>query len=116
MKYTKQGNIDLIIDMAFILLKKTMQFSKVLFQTTTIQDLIWIQQSLYPFLTEKDKWKGKFYTSKCIVNLIAEMIEPYKGKDLCSLLWLWWYVSVLYIESHHRIFYIQACKDEWRAS
>ena len=23
--------------------------------------------------------KGEFYTPKCIVNLIAEMIEPYDG-------------------------------------
>lgn len=32
------------------------------------------------FALAEGKGKGEFYTPKCIVNLIAEMIEPYKGK------------------------------------
>ena len=32
------------------------------------------------FALQEGKGKGEFYTPKCIVNLIAELIEPYKGK------------------------------------
>lgn len=32
------------------------------------------------FAASEGKLGGEFYTPKCIVNLIAEMIEPYKGK------------------------------------
>lgn len=35
---------------------------------------------LSKFALAEGKGKGEFYTPKCIVNLIAEMIEPYKGK------------------------------------
>lgn len=31
------------------------------------------------FALAEGKGKGEFYTPKCIVNLIAELIEPYKG-------------------------------------
>ena len=31
------------------------------------------------FALQEGKGKGEFYTPKCIVNLIAEMIEPFKG-------------------------------------
>ena len=32
------------------------------------------------FAAAEGKGGGEFYTPKCVVNLIAEMIEPYKGK------------------------------------
>ena len=32
------------------------------------------------FALQEGKGKGEFYTPKCIVNLIAELIEPYQGK------------------------------------
>ena len=32
------------------------------------------------FAASEGKGGGEFYTPKCVVNLIAEMIEPYKGK------------------------------------
>ncbi len=32
------------------------------------------------FAATEGKGGGEFYTPKCVVNLIAEMIEPYKGK------------------------------------
>jgi type I restriction enzyme M protein len=32
------------------------------------------------FAAAEGKLGGEFYTPKCVVNLIAEMIEPYKGK------------------------------------
>jgi type I restriction enzyme M protein len=35
---------------------------------------------LSKFALAEGKGKGEFYTPKCVVNLIAEMIEPYKGK------------------------------------
>ena len=34
---------------------------------------------LSKFALKEGKGKGEFYTPKSIVNLIAEMIEPYKG-------------------------------------
>jgi type I restriction enzyme M protein len=34
---------------------------------------------LSKFALAEGKGKGEFYTPKCIVNLIAEMVEPYKG-------------------------------------
>lgn len=35
---------------------------------------------LSKFAIQEGKGKGEFYTPKSVVNLIAEMIEPYKGK------------------------------------
>lgn len=32
------------------------------------------------FAATEGKGGGEFYTPKCVVNLIAEMIEPYQGK------------------------------------
>jgi len=32
------------------------------------------------FAASEGKLGGKYYTPKCVVQLIAEMIEPYKGK------------------------------------
>ena len=38
------------------------------------------QYFLGKFAASEGKLGGEFYTPKCVVNLIAEMIEPYKGK------------------------------------
>ena len=38
------------------------------------------------FAATEGKGGGEFYTPKCVVNLIAEMIEPFKGKNLRPLL------------------------------
>lgn len=45
------------------------------------QDLIGrvYEYFLSKFALAEGKGKGEFYTPKCIVNLIAEMIEPYQG-------------------------------------
>lgn len=32
------------------------------------------------FAATKGKGGGEFYTPKCVVNLLAEMIEPFQGK------------------------------------
>lgn len=54
------------------------------------------------FALAEGKGKGEFYTPKCIVNLIAEMIEPYKGKiyDPCCGSGGMFVQSVKFIESH----------------
>jgi len=45
---------------------------------------------------------GEFYTPKCVVNLIAEMIEPYRGKiyDPCCGSGGMFVQSVKFVESH----------------
>jgi len=58
---------------------------------------------LSKFALAEGKGKGEFYTPKSIVNLIAEMIEPYKGKiyDPCCGSGGMFVQSVKFIESHH---------------
>ena len=58
---------------------------------------------LSKFAIAEGKGKGEFYTPKSIVNLIAEMIEPYKGKiyDPCCGSGGMFVQSVKFIESHH---------------
>ena len=58
---------------------------------------------LSKFALAEGKGKGEFYTPKSIVNLIAEMIEPYKGKiyDPCCGSGGMFVQSMKFIESHH---------------
>ena len=58
---------------------------------------------LKKFAIAEGKGKGEFYTPKSIVNLIAEMIEPYKGKiyDPCCGSGGMFVQSVKFIENHH---------------
>lgn len=55
------------------------------------------------FAIAEGKGKGEFYTPKNIVNLIAELIEPYKGKiyDPCCGSGGMFVQSIKFIESHH---------------
>jgi type I restriction enzyme M protein len=55
------------------------------------------------FATAEGKGGGEFYTPKCVVNLIAEMIEPYKGKiyDPCCGSGGMFVQSIKFVESHH---------------
>lgn len=58
---------------------------------------------LSKFALAEGKGKGEFYTPKSIVNLIAEMLEPYKGKiydPACGSGGMF-VQSVKFIESHH---------------
>lgn len=58
---------------------------------------------LKKFAIAEGKGKGEFYTPKTIVNLIAEMIEPYKGKiydPACGSGGMF-VQSIKFIESHH---------------
>lgn len=54
------------------------------------------------FAATEGKGGGEFYTPKCVVNLIAEMIEPYHGKiyDPCCGSAGMFVQSIQFIESH----------------
>jgi type I restriction enzyme M protein len=54
------------------------------------------------FALAEGKGKGEFYTPKCIVNLIAELIEPYKGiiYDPCCGSGGMFVQSIKFIQSH----------------
>ncbi len=58
---------------------------------------------LKKFAIAEGKGKGEFYTPKTIVNLIAEMIEPYQGiiYDPCCGSGGMFVQSVKFIQSHH---------------
>jgi type I restriction enzyme M protein len=58
---------------------------------------------LSKFAIAEGKGKGEFYTPKSIVNLIAEMIEPYKGTiyDPCCGSGGMFVQSIKFIEKHH---------------
>lgn len=58
---------------------------------------------LSKFAIAEGKGKGEFYTPKSIVNLIAEMIEPYKGiiYDPCCGSGGMFVQSVKFIEAHY---------------
>lgn len=55
------------------------------------------------FALQEGKGKGEFYTPKCIVNLIAELIEPYKGKiyDPCCGSGGMFVQSMKFIQAHN---------------
>lgn len=55
------------------------------------------------FALAEGKGKGEFYTPKCIVNLIAELIEPYDGilYDPCCGSGGMFVQSMKFIEAHH---------------
>ena len=58
---------------------------------------------LSKFALAEGKGKGEFYTPKCIVNLIAEMLEPYDGilYDPCCGSGGMFVQSMKFVESHH---------------
>ena len=55
------------------------------------------------FAASEGKGGGEFYTPKDVVNLIAEMIEPYKGKiyDPCCSSGGMFVQSIKFVENHH---------------
>ncbi len=55
------------------------------------------------FAASEGKLGGEFYTPKCVVNLISEMIEPYKGKiyDPCCGSGGMFVQSLKFVQSHH---------------
>lgn len=58
---------------------------------------------LSKFAIAEGKGKGEYYTPKSIVNLIAEMIQPYEGKiyDPCCGSGGMFVQSMKFIEAHH---------------
>lgn len=58
---------------------------------------------LSKFAIAEGKGKGEFYTPKSIVNLIAEMIEPYDGTlyDPCCGSGGMFVQSIKFVEAHH---------------
>ncbi len=55
------------------------------------------------FAAAEGKGGGEFYTPKCIVNLLAEMLEPYSGKiyDPCCGSGGMFVQSVDFVQNHH---------------
>jgi type I restriction enzyme M protein len=55
------------------------------------------------FAASEGKLGGEFYTPKCVVNLIAEMIAPFKGKiyDPCCGSGGMFVQSLKFVRSHH---------------
>ncbi len=55
------------------------------------------------FAAAEGKGGGEFYTPKCVVNLIAEMLEPFKGKiyDPCCGSGGMFVQSIKFVESHN---------------
>ena len=54
------------------------------------------------FAATEGKGGGEFYTPKCVVNLLAEMIEPFQGKiyDPCCGSGGMFVQSIKFVESH----------------
>jgi len=109
LKYAKQSDIAIKIDTALHEIEKANQslkgalpdnyFSRLNLDVTKLSALLDTINNIRPlddrdhdivgrvyeyflkrFAIAEGKNKGEFYTPKSIVNLIAEMIEPYKGK------------------------------------
>lgn len=55
------------------------------------------------FASQEGKKGGQYYTPKCVVKLIAEMIEPYKGKvyDPCCGSGGMFVQSINFVKNHH---------------
>ena len=72
--------------------------------TDKSQDLVGrvYEYFLKKFSIAEKNMKGEFYTPKCIVNLIAEMIEPYKGiiYDPCCGTGGMFVQSMKFVEAH----------------
>ena len=72
--------------------------------TSAHQDIVGrvYEYFLGKFALAEGKGKGEFYTPKSIVNLIAELIEPYSGKiyDPCCGSGGMFVQSMKFIESH----------------
>lgn len=132
MKKAKQPDIALVIDTALHNIEKNNKalkgalpdnyFSRLGLDTTklaslldTINEMDTIRDKaqdivgrvyeyfLSKFALAEGKGKGEFYTPKSIVNLIAEMIEPYKGiiyDPACGSGGMF-VQSVKFIENHH---------------
>ena len=130
-KNSKQGDIALKIDTALSTIEKTNKalqgalpdnyFSRLGLDVSKLSALIDVinnidtlanphedvvgrvyEYFLSKFAIAEGKGKGEFYTPKSIVNLLAELIEPYKGKiyDPCCGSGGMFVQSMKFIENH----------------
>jgi type I restriction enzyme M protein len=130
-KNSKQSNIALIVDTALATVEKNnaalkgalpdnyfsrlgLETSKLAALIDTISNIDTLKDKerdivgkvyeyfLSKFALAEGKGKGEFYTPKSIVNLIAEMIEPYKGKiyDPCCGSGGMFVQSMKFIDAH----------------
>lgn len=130
MEHAKQNNIALIIDTALSTIEKTNEqlrgalpdnyYSRLNLDTTKLASLLDvidrikltvdkeqdIMGRVYEYFLSKfalkDNKKGEFYTPKTIVNLIAEMLEPYSGilYDPCCGSGGMFVQSMKFVEAH----------------
>ncbi|WP_028671437.1 type I restriction-modification system subunit M [Saccharospirillum impatiens] len=130
-KHAKQGDIALKIDTALATVEKTNPslrgalpdnyFSRLGLDSSKLaalidsidnidtvadkeQDVVGrvYEYFLGKFAATEGKGGGEFYTPKCVVNLIAEMIEPFQGKiyDPCCGSGGMFVQSIKFVESH----------------
>lgn len=130
MENAKQGDIALKIDTALYNIEKINPslkgalpdnyYSRLHIETSTISSLLdeinrintddkendiigrVYEYFLSKFALAEGKGKGEFYTPKCIVNLIAEMLEPYDGilYDPCCGSGGMFVQSIKFVEAH----------------
>ena len=91
MENAKQNDIAIKIDTALAQVEKDNPSGRV------------YEYFLGKFAIAEGKGKGEYYTPKTIVNLIAEMIQPYRGKiyDPCCGSGGMFVQSMKFIEAHH---------------
>lgn len=131
LQHAKQADIALKIDTALSTIEKTNKalkgalpknyFSQLEFETSKLAALVDVIENieilnsphkdivgrvyeyfLAKFAIAEGKGKGEFYTPKSVVNLIAELIEPYRGKiyDPCCGSGGMFVQSMKFIENH----------------
>ena len=51
---------------------------------------------LSKFASAEGKNGGEFYTPSTVVQLLVEMLEPYKGRVYDACMWFRWYVRTIF--------------------
>ena len=131
MDHAKQNDIALLIDTALNTIEKNNEqlkgalpdnyYSRLNLDTTKLASLLDVidgiemtadkeqdvigrvyEYFLSKFALKEGKGKGEFYTPKCIVNLIAELLEPYSGTlyDPCCGSGGMFVQSMRFVEAH----------------
>lgn len=99
-RHAKQGDLAIRIDSALSLVEKNNASLKGALPDNYFSRL---NLDVGKLAATEGKLGGEFYTPKCVVNLIAEMIEPYKGKiyDPCCGSGGMFLQSLKFVRSHH---------------
>lgn len=131
MQHAKQPDIALLIDTALYTIEKNNEqlkgalpdnyYSRLNLNTSKLASLLDVidgielttdkeqdvigrvyEYFLSKFALKEGKGKGEFYTPKCIVNLIAELLEPYSGilYDPCCGSGGMFVQSIRFVEAH----------------